>query len=814
MSAFLVRMLAESSLRSALLVTAAAAILKMLRVRDAGPRHAVLTAAMCTMMLMPALLYAVPAIDIPVPAFMPSVQVARDVDANLSHAIERTRAVAESKATDVQLEVGSQPESSTATAIPPAPWQATMFGPLVALSLYAGGALLVAARFGFGWRKAARIARHALPADVRRDLRPFGVAEQVAICESAAIVTPVTIGALAPVILLPLAWRRWSDEQLRAVLAHEMAHVRRHDPLVNLLAHANRCLFWFHPAAWWLQRALAAAAEQSCDEAAVRVVGAPDAYAQLLIDMAHTIRHGRGRLAWRDVGMDGNGLLSQRIDHVLGGASRVQTSPAVRAIASVCCAVAALLFVACRPQPTSLGSGSQTETEQRDRKLRLDLEQVSTRRFSAWTVGSSELPPAESLDAAVNRHPDDLEALRSLLVSYWIEAPADLAKRRDRILWLIAHHPDAPLAGSVEARLFSTDLDPSFPGDPAGFEQAKAMWLEMASVPNANIRILGNAAAFFEVSDASRAEQLLLRARASDPAGPWVARLGRLYADVLAGSDAPWPPSRSRRLTAPDPGGAFGLRIRKTLSETRDEELLTAAGWFLARGLRGPSVFRGFDPDRWAETCFRRALEVNRHAVLARTSLLELHGRLAWSRGEPLWSVPPAQLYDSVASRPEAERFELLPGLARDACRRIESLARWNDDPLIRDRIELSRQQARRFAEDALVLAPRYRNHPQYGTAIFLANMTLGTLALREGDRITAALFLRKAARAPVSEELAYSKGMASNYQWHLATELLKQGERGAVLDFLDRMAATSVADRFELREAAAEVRRGGTPRF
>jgi hypothetical protein len=211
-------------------------------------------------------------------------------------------------------------------------------------------------------------------------------------------------------------------------------------------------------------------------------------------------------------------------------------------------------------------------------------------------------------------------------------------------------------------------------------------------------------------------------------------------------------------------------------------------------------------------TCFWRALEVNPRAVLARVSLFEITQRMQWSGGEPLWRVPPAQLYDSVASRPEAERFELVPRLARDACRRIDSLARWNDDPLIRDRIELSRQQARRFAEDALALAPRYRSHPKYGTAIFLANMTLGTLALREGDRKTAVLFLRKAARAPVSEELAYSKGMASSHQWHFAGELLKQGEREVVLDFLDRMAVTSLADRSELREAAAEVRRGGIP--
>jgi hypothetical protein len=260
------------------------------------------------------------------------------------------------------------------------------------------------------------------------------------------------------------------------------------------------------------------------------------------------------------------------------------------------------------------------------------------------------------------------------------------------------------------------------------------------------------------------------------------------------------------------PRSVVGLAIRKTLGESRDQELLTATGWFLARGIRGPSQFSEFDPDYWAEWCFRRALQVAPAAVLAHTELLQIRRRHGWNRGEPLWREPPVRAYESVAALPEAERFELLPQMARNACRSLESLARWDDDPLIRDRIELSRRDAKRFAEDALVLAPRYRSHPQYGTAIYLANMTLGTLALRDGDTKKAALFLRHASKAPASEELAYTNGIVSSYQWHLAADLLKRGERDAVLDFLDRMAAISVADRFELRQAAAAIRGGRTP--
>lgn len=808
MSAFVLAMLAESSVRSALLVTFVAAILALLRIRAASSKHAAWTAVLCAMLLMPLLPYAVPAVGVPI-SWPSTLQDHR--------LVENARLIEPGPGLEKSGSFGAQPRTEehatrkTVAAIPRNQWQQTLSFTVFAVNLYVGVALMLAMRLWLGWYTAARIARQAMPVDVPQWR---GAADLPAVCESATVVTPVTVGIITPLILLPLSWRRWSDEQLRAVLEHEGAHVRRRDSLINLMAHANRCLFWFHPAAWWLERTLATVAEQACDEAAVRATAAPETYARLLIDMARAIRERRGRLSWNVVGMGGSGRLGDRIDYVLSGASSPRVSSGRKVAAIVCSAAATILVVACRPMTTSRQGSAQTAIEVRDRKLRLDLEHVSIEQFSSWTLRRADLPPTDALEAAVARNPADLEALRTLLVSYWIEPPQDLSRRRSHILWLIEHRPEVDLAQSVEARLFSNELDPSFPGDPVGYQQAKTLWLAHANAPGATSRILGNAAAFFEVTDSPLAEHLLLRARAVDPAGPWTARLGRLYAVVLAGSDAPRPRNRSRKLNEAAPGGALGLRIRKTLSESRDAELLTATGWFLARGMRGPTVFRGFDPDRWALTCFQRALEVNTHAILARTSIYELQRQIEFSNGEPLWRVPPAELADSVASRPEAERFELLPRMARAACQRIESLARWNDDPLIRDRIALSREQARRFAEDALALAPRYRGHPQYGTAIFLANMTLGTLALREGDRKAAVLFLRKASRAPESEELAYSQGMASSHQWHLAGELLKQGERGAVLDFLDRMAAISLADRFELREAAAEVRRGGTPTF
>ncbi|MCL5744505.1 MAG: M56 family metallopeptidase, partial [Acidobacteria bacterium] len=74
------------------------------------------------------------------------------------------------------------------------------------------------------------------------------------IAESSDITAPVVIGAVRPLILLPPDWRGWRPSKLRAVLAHESAHIRRRDPLILAMSRWCTCLFWFHPFVWWVRR--------------------------------------------------------------------------------------------------------------------------------------------------------------------------------------------------------------------------------------------------------------------------------------------------------------------------------------------------------------------------------------------------------------------------------------------------------------------------------------------------------------------------------------------------------------------------------
>jgi uncharacterized protein (TIGR03435 family) len=135
--------------------------------------------------------------------------------------------------------------------------------------------------------------------------------------ESALIAVPLTVGWLRPKILLPPDWREWTPEKLDAVLTHEAAHARRHDGLISALAAVNRCIFWFHPLAWMVERKLALLAEQACDESCIAALGDRERYAHLLLEMALVVDESQGRLRYYALTMAAASHIRQRIDSLL-----------------------------------------------------------------------------------------------------------------------------------------------------------------------------------------------------------------------------------------------------------------------------------------------------------------------------------------------------------------------------------------------------------------------------------------------------------------------------------------------------------------
>src|SRR6267142_952456 len=169
---------------------------------------------------------------------------------------------------------------------------------------WTAGVCILTARSLGGWIAVRRFARHnARPADagwqqrLARLARRLEISRVVRLCESAISEVPAVIGWLRPVVLLPAsALSGLSPEQLESLLAHELAHIRRHDYLINLVQTGMETLLFYHPAIWWVSARIRAERENCCDDLAVQVCGDPLVYARALTQLEQ-LRCGAPRLA-------------------------------------------------------------------------------------------------------------------------------------------------------------------------------------------------------------------------------------------------------------------------------------------------------------------------------------------------------------------------------------------------------------------------------------------------------------------------------------------------------------------------------------
>ena len=114
----------------------------------------------------------------------------------------------------------------------------------------------------------------------------LGIRQHVRAFESGLADSPLVIGVLKPVILLPAsALSGLSVQQLEGILAHELAHIKRFDYLANLLQSIAETLLFFHPAMWWISGRIRAERENACDDLAIEVTGAPITYARALAQL-------------------------------------------------------------------------------------------------------------------------------------------------------------------------------------------------------------------------------------------------------------------------------------------------------------------------------------------------------------------------------------------------------------------------------------------------------------------------------------------------------------------------------------------------
>lgn len=114
----------------------------------------------------------------------------------------------------------------------------------------------------------------------------MNVRKSVYLADSAWIRTPMVIGWVKPAILLPVGMvNQLTQEQVEAVLAHELGHIKRYDFLFNLLQSLAEVLLYFNPAVWWISSIIRTERENCCDDMAIAACGNSIAYAKALVQL-------------------------------------------------------------------------------------------------------------------------------------------------------------------------------------------------------------------------------------------------------------------------------------------------------------------------------------------------------------------------------------------------------------------------------------------------------------------------------------------------------------------------------------------------
>jgi beta-lactamase regulating signal transducer with metallopeptidase domain len=175
-------------------------------------------------------------------------------------------------------------------------WAEMILGVWIAVVSLASVRLL----YGIGklWaikRKAKYIGLVSLPLEAQRAIAEFRSTRPVEICISHQVRIPTAVGFFKPTVLLPeWALTDLSEQDLTAVLLHELAHLRRLDDWTNLAQKILGAIFFFHPAIWWVERRLALEREMACDELVLAKTGNHHAYAECLVSLAEKTFARRG----------------------------------------------------------------------------------------------------------------------------------------------------------------------------------------------------------------------------------------------------------------------------------------------------------------------------------------------------------------------------------------------------------------------------------------------------------------------------------------------------------------------------------------
>jgi len=283
----MIALLAKATL---ILIVALGITLSMQRA-SAGARHLVWLVTLATLLLVPALTAWAP---IPL-RILPAVRT--------SPAIQPTFNTAPSTSGLEKLPPTVSGPTTTNEPVAPSSLETEIAGsPLLTglsllVSIWAIVVVVIAASLGYAAMLVKRIVNRARPLTTEDWLSPlYEVSDRLELEEPPRLLRsedtrmPFACGLLAPTIVLPAECDTWSLDRRRAVLLHELAHVRRHDLIGHTLGRLACAFYWFHPLVWTAAKQLRSESERACDDLALACGARATDYAEHLLDIVTSVK--------------------------------------------------------------------------------------------------------------------------------------------------------------------------------------------------------------------------------------------------------------------------------------------------------------------------------------------------------------------------------------------------------------------------------------------------------------------------------------------------------------------------------------------
>ncbi|HEV3025198.1 MAG TPA: M56 family metallopeptidase, partial [Pirellulales bacterium] len=352
------------------------------------------------------------------------------------------------------------------------------------------GVVICSLRPLVGWATLRRLRRVGISpasdevlAAMRRVSARLGLRRAVRVVQSTLAQVPVVVGYLRPAILLPASLvTSIPTAQLEAILAHELAHVQRHDFVVNLLQTLVETLFFYHPSVWWLSRQIRHEREHCCDDRVVLALGNRVEYgrALLAIEAHHTVAAGAGgRPLLLALGAADGSLLS-RVRRIVGvGMDRAGPQATAARLSDrwpALCLGAACTLLASMAVLIGMAAADPTKSPppKPDDLRGLDLSNVAVRGSREAYRSTPDLYVPDRTDPESWNHPKNVFQM-PLAKHTWLQYPAGSGH------FYIEHRPDGTpqseqLYGPIEGDpfellklddLFREQLEPgAASGDP------------------------------------------------------------------------------------------------------------------------------------------------------------------------------------------------------------------------------------------------------------------------------------------------------------------------------------------------------------